>query len=212
MQTGPVPAFEVQLDLLEAPSSPASAGPGREPADRRDRLTVDLGRLGPALRLLARQQRTNVSALIRRALRPLLEGEAVARDSALPRPAETGRMARVNLKLPYADAMALARRAEAGDMSRSELVRSLLAGLPPAVVAPDHAEAVRALIASNDRMAVLAADLRDFVRLLSRAAAARPELAAYRARIASLEQDVRSHLKQASLLAAELRPHGRRRG
>lgn len=213
MQAHPIPSSEVQLELLEAPDGVGAAEAVRSLAhvDSRHRMTINLGCLGPGLRALARQQRTTVSALIRRVLRPLLGGAPATEGGLGVQAAAGGRWARVNLNLPFADAMSLARRAQAGDMSRSELVRSLLAGLPPVVVASDHTEAVRTLVASNDRLAVLCADLRDFVRLLGRAATTRAEAEPYRARMASLEKDVRDHLKLLSMLAAELRPYRRRR-
>ena len=214
MTAGPVHSPEAQAELLEAPPTGGPTPQACPPLhlDTHDRMTIDLGSLGAGLRALARQQRTNVSALIRRALRPLLDdGKAGVKDGP-SLPAGRVRFVRINLKLPHEDAMELSRRAHAADVSRSELVRSLLEGVSPPALAPGHWEAVRALLASNDRMAVLCVDVRDFVRLLKYASTARAELEPYRARIANLENEVREHLKLASVLADALRPYQRRRG
>jgi hypothetical protein len=116
---------------------------------------------------------------------------------------------KVTLRVTGADAASLAKRARAADMSQGDYVSSLLDGVAPAATPADHASAVRALMASTDRVAALSADLNAFLRVLSRASV--PQLEPYRASITSLTQDVRQHLANAAALVAALRPARRPR-
>jgi hypothetical protein len=97
----------------------------------------------------------------------------------------------------------LASRARVADVSQGAYVARLIDGLPAQPRAPDHAQAVTALMASTDRLAALSADLNAFMRLLGRAP--RSELEPYRNSIRSLAGDARVHLAFAAALVAALR-------
>jgi len=110
---------------------------------------------------------------------------------------------KVTLRLSVAHAVVLASRARGADVSQGSYVARLIDGTTAQPRAPDHAQAVAALMASTDRLAALSADLNAFMRLLGRTP--RSELEPYRASIRSLAGDVRWHLASAAALVAALR-------
>ena len=178
----------------------------------RERVNVSLGALGPRLRAVAALERTSMSALVRRAAVQMLRDRPVAVDQvADPQQADRSRWTRIHLHLPQSHAAALAARARAAAMSRSELVWSLLGDMPPQPVPVDLAAAVRGLLASTDRVAVLSTDLSEFLRLLEKVGPSAPELQPLRESTRALHKDVREHLKYASVLLAALKPYRRPR-
>jgi hypothetical protein len=203
-----------QLDLLGA--APVAANPASTPrkpgrGDARDRVSVDLRGLGPRLRAQAQRQQTTPAALTRRAVLLLLndhqDGEGPLLSTHAQRPARG--IVKVTLRVSGTHAKSLATQARAADMSQGDYVASLLDGMMPAALPADHALAVKALMASTDRVAALSADLNAFLRVLGRASVV--ELEPYRASITSLTKDVRQHLATAAALIAELRPARRLR-
>jgi hypothetical protein len=203
-----------QLDLLGA--APVAANPASAPrkpwrGDARDRVSVDLRGLGLRLRAQAQRQQTTPAALTRRAVLLLLndhqDGEGPAIRTTAQRPARG--IVKVTLRVSGTHAASLNSRARAADMSQGDYVSSLLDGMVPAALPADHALAVKALLASTDRLAALSADLNAFQRLLGRASVA--ELEPYRASITSLTKDVRDHLAASAALVAEIRPARRLR-
>jgi hypothetical protein len=170
----------------------------------RDRVTVDLRGLGPQLQAQAAKRQMTTAALVRRAVMSMLDdapcdaGESQALHGVSGTP-----VVKVTLRLPVAHAVLLASRARVADVSQGAYVARLIDGTPAPPRAPDHAQAVAALMASTDRLAVLSADLNVFMRLLGRTP--RSELEPYRASIRSLAGDVRVHLASAAELVAALR-------
>jgi len=177
---------------------------------RRDRVTVDLRGLRSGLELRAIQHQITTATLVRRAVKSMLDEECksagqigIARATAI-----SGRIVKVTVRMDAAQAASLADRARAADLAQGDYLVALLEGMPPAALAPDHAAAVAALVASTDRLAALSTDLTVFMRLLGRASVA--QLEPYRASVASLAKDVRQHLATSATLVAELRPARRR--
>jgi len=178
-----------------------------------NRLMLNLGLIGPRLRAHAQLLKTSMSVLVRRATLKMLD------DDLVPNAAATGeqpfehsmRNLHFHLNLPAACLAELTGRARAADMTRGEFVWSLLKGISPAALPPDHAAAVQALRVSTDCLAMMATDLSEFLRLLTRAAATNADLAPYQASIGSLNKSVGEHLKVASVLIAELKPYRRAR-
>ena len=170
----------------------------------RDRVTVDLRGIRPQLQAQAAQRQMSAAALVRRAVTAMLDdapsdvGDDGPTDSASGTP-----IVKVTLRLPVAHAVLLASRARRADVSQGSYVALLIAGTPAQPLAPDHAQAVAALMASTDRLAALSADLNAFMRLLGRTP--RSELEPYRASIRSLASDVRLHLASAAAMVAGLR-------
>ncbi|HEY8880115.1 MAG TPA: hypothetical protein VIN03_21265 [Roseateles sp.] len=178
----------------------------------RERVNIRLGALGPRLRAVATLERTSVSALMRRATVLMLRDKLEPGDrGGEPHPSTSSDLARVNLSLPKADADALAARARAADMSRSEFVWSLIKGNTPPPIPADFASGVRALYLSTDGLALLSTDLSAFLRLLDKASQSASELQPYRESLRALHKDVRGHLKRASVLLAALEPYRRPR-
>jgi len=175
------------------------------------KFALNLGSLGPRLRAHAERQRISMSALMRRATLRMLDEEQAPRGASIaPPPFEhSARNVHFHLLLPPAYAAELTARARAAVMTRGEFVWSLLKGISPPALPPDHAVAVQALRASTDRIAAMSTDLSAFLRLITKAAATKAELEPYRANLRSLDTAVRDHLKVASVLIDELRPNRR---
>lgn len=205
-----------QLDLLVALPVPPAASATSAPRKRgrghaRDRVCVDLRGLGDRLRAQALRQQTTPAALTRQAVLLLLKAQSGGEEAVLPEPVQrpTRGVVKVTMRVSGAHAASLAARARAADMSQGDYVSSLLDGVAPVALPADHASAVKALMASTDRVAALSADLNTFLRVLGRASV--PQLEPYRASITSLAKDVRQHLATAAALIAELRPARRPR-
>jgi hypothetical protein len=178
-----------------------------------NRLMLNLGLLGPRLRAHAQRLGTSMSVLVRRATLKMLDEDLAPSAPAIGgQPFEhSTRNLHFHLNLPEACHAELTARARAADMTRGEFVWSLLKGISPAALPPDHATAVQALRVSTDRLAMVATDLNEFLRLLTRTAATNTELSPYQASIKSLNHSVAEHLKVASVLIAELKPYRRAR-
>jgi hypothetical protein len=176
----------------------------------RDRVTLELRGLRERLQALAAARGLTTSAPVRQTLRAVLDEESGEGDTRRNVPAIPATAAaidtpivKVTLRLPASQARALARRARAADVSQGAYVAGLIDSAPPSPVPPDHAQAVAALRASTDQLAVIGTDLNAFLRLLGRVSSS--ELERYRAGIMSLAEDVRRHLAIAATLVAELR-------
>jgi hypothetical protein len=173
-------------------------------AAMRDRVTIDLRGLRPQLQAHAAKRQMTAAALVRRAVTAMLDdaqsdtGESESIDGA-----SGSQVVKVTLRLPAAHAVVLASRARVADVSQGTYVARLIDGTPAPPRAPDHAQAVAALMASTDQLAALSADLNAFMRLLGRTP--RSELEPYRASIRSLAGDVRVHLASAAAPVAALR-------
>ena len=179
-------------------------------AAMRDRVTVDLRGIRPQLQAQAAKRQMTAAALVRHAVTAMLDdapsdaGDNAPIDSASGTP-----VVKVTLRLPVGHAVVLASRARVADVSQGTYVARLIDGTPTQPRAPDHTEAVTALMASTDRLAALSADLNAFMRLLGRTP--RSELEPYRASTRSLAGDVRVHLASAAALVAALRATSGRR-
>ncbi len=189
-----------------------STGDAHRTVDGRDRVTVDLRGLGARLNAEAADRHMTAAALVRHALVELLgqgpgdeddrhaDNAHHAADQATP--------IKVTLRMPAVHAVLLARRARAADVSQGRYVASLIEGMPVPPRPPDHSRTVTALLTSSDRLAVLAADLSAFLRLVGRVP--NSQLEPYRASIQALSKDVRAHLATSAELVASLRlPRGR---
>ena len=182
-------------------------------AIERHKLQFVLGSLGPRLRAEARRQRTTMADLVRRATLKMLDDIQGRLDAGVAaQPFEhSSRNVHFHLHMPPAFASELTERARAAFMTRGEFVWSLLKGISPAALPPDHAAAVQALRSSTDHLAALSTDLSEMLRLLVRQAPTWESLAPHQANVRALDQDVRNHLKTASVLIAELKPYRRPR-
>lgn len=173
-------------------------------AAMRDRVTVDLRGIQPQLQAHAVKRQMTAAAFVRHAVTAMLDDAPCDMGESGPIDRTSGtQVVKVTLRLPAAHAVVLASRARVADVSQGSYVARLIAGTPAQPRAPDHTQAVAALMASTDRLAALSADLNAFMRLLGRAP--RSEVEPYRASIRSLASDVRVHLASAAKLVTELR-------
>ena len=169
----------------------------------RDRVTIDLRGIGGAVRAAPASRGMGVAQLVRRAVVMSLDlhaaaAVAVGSDGQTPPQA----MAKLTLRLPQAHADALIVNAVSLGLSYGEYVARLVNGSRlPQPIAERQADRA-ALLASNDQLAALSADLNALVTLLRRADADRAR--AYRDRFESADAEIRRHLDRASALIARL--------
>ena len=165
----------------------------------RDRVTIDLRGIGPAMRTAAASRQLTVAAFARGAL------VEAARPSVEPSPRESdgldrSEIVKLALRLSSLDAEVLVLKSAALGLSYGGLVGRLVRGTPLPALAADRAADRDALIASTDHLAELAADLNALIRMLRTANSEGAER--YRASAMSLATDVRRHLDLASRMIA----------
>jgi len=167
----------------------------------RERVTIDLRGLAPALKAHAKARRLTVSELARLALATALDASPRAlQPEATDEPgAEAGQSTKVTVRLRSGVAARLNARARACGLSRGSYLATLIDETP----APPLA-AVAALRASTDQLAAVSADQNELIRLLrDQRLPSEEELDEYTRRIVD---GVRRHLDLASRVVAELRP------
>lgn len=169
----------------------------------RDRITIDLRGIGDAVRAASAGQGMGVAQLVRRSV-------VASLDSWTPAQATSGSdgqtpgdaVAKLTLRLPRLHADALILNAGTLGLSYGEYVARLIDGTPlPQPVVERRADRA-ALLASNDQLAALSADLNALVSLLRRTDVA--QVRAYRERLELTETEILRHLDRASALIAGL--------
>jgi len=174
----------------------------------RDRVTVDLCDLRPQLQRRAAAEGTTAAALMRRAIATFLEVRpADPSPDEVEQDAVGNRYVKVTLRIPFLSATLIRRRSRVRGLSQGAYVAYLVEAQANVAMA-DHRPSAAALLASNDRLATLNADLNAFVRFLRAGRFERVEQ--YRGSMESLAEDVRHHLALAAELVQHLKP-GRRR-
>ena len=172
---------------------------------RRDRVTIDLRGLREQLHARATVNQMTPAALVRQAVLAYLAPKSVDQKPD-PKPLKYVReehVVKVTLRLPAGHAALMNYKARIADVSKSIYVAALIEGTPPP---RNHAQAVAALQASTNRLAVISTDLSAFLRIMHAAKpGASQELERFRAGIKTLNEDIRRHLETASELVAELR-------
>lgn len=174
----------------------------------RDRITVDLRGLSEAVKAQAVAHNLTLAAFARSALVAAV-GEPLPHDKRVELRATVAgsRTVKITLRVaePIADAFML--RAGAAGVTYAECLMRLLQDAPTLHTAADRANELVALATSNDRLATMATDMKEFVRLMR--VADSPNVNAYRDRMATLIDDLRQHLDVASDLMMALRPAAR---
>jgi hypothetical protein len=166
----------------------------------RERATIDLRGLGPALKAHARARNLTVSDVARLAVVELLKASGDETCSVeSPSMADGERPVKLTLRLRRDLAMQLSTRARTAGLSQSSYVATLIDGAP----APPLALA-RELGDSTDQLATVAADLNEVVRAVGRSAT--PSALLVKEWLRTPLEDVRRHLAVASRLVSELRP------
>ena len=170
-------------------------------ADSRDRVTVDLRGLAPAVKAHAMARHMTLAAFARAAMVEALKQAEADPFHLWPGDGrDNGEPVKLTLSLPLRQASWLVEHARASGLSYGTYLASVIDGSP----APGGlGEAVRALTASANQLAALSTDLNEFVRLLRRGRSAEAEK--YRQRVSSLFEDVRQHMRLNAALSAEVR-------
>jgi hypothetical protein len=170
-------------------------------AATRERVTIDLRGLGPALKAHARARNLTVSDVARLAVAAVLEtsgSETDARASGEPDAAE-GRPVKLTIRLRRGVAGRLTLRARACGLSHGAYLTTLIDETP----APPLA-VLTTLGSSTEQLAVVSADLNELVRTIRRGALSSGPLIDDWLR--PLMDEVRRHVGLASRLVSELRP------
>ena len=170
-------------------------------ADSRDRVTVDLRGLAPAVKAHASARNMTLAAFARAAMvEALKQAEADPFHLSQGGGLDDRQPVKLTLSLPLRQASWLVEHARAAGLSYGTYLASVIDGTP----APGGlGEAVRALMASTNQLAALSADLNDYVRLLRRLNFAEAEK--YRQRVVSMFDEIREHVRLNAALAAEVR-------
>ncbi len=165
----------------------------------RDRVTIDLRGIGPAVRAAAGARQLTVAAFAREAL---VEAAGPSPEPALPEGDvfDRSEIVKLTLRLSSLDAEVLVLKSAALGLSYGGLVSRLVRSTPLPALAAERAADRDALIASVDHLAELAADLNTLIRMLRTANSEGAER--YRASAMSLATDVRRHLDLASRVIA----------
>lgn len=189
-----------------SPTHPHPPAPSRQSkvTEKEDKLNVSMCGLGPYLRALATRKGTTPAALIRSVVSRMLDEEATSlEDSTTTSTPKDCLVSEVRVSLSSPQALALASRARASGVSRSQYFRALLDGDPPPALPADHASLISALLTSTDRLAATCVDLNAFLRLLNSLPSTQVD--GYRASLRSLISDVRAHLTSAAAVLAEVK-------
>ena len=170
-------------------------------APTRERVSIDLRGLGPALRAHARTRNLRLPDAVRIAVVAMLEAagpESAVQASGEPDAAEGG-LVKLTMRLRRGVAARLTTRARACGLAQSAYVTTLIDETPAPLLAD-----VTALRASTDQLAVVSADLNELVRAIRRGALSSAPL--IEDWLKPLVDEMRRHVDLASRLVVELRP------
>lgn len=169
----------------------------------RERISLDLRGLGPAIRAHTRAKGTTVSAVARLAFIKLLsESGAALEQPAAINPADGGPAVKLTVRIPKAIAAERAARSQATGLSYGGYLSMLMAAAPSPHTGFDAKQTAIALARSTDQLAVLAADLGPIARLTQHGV-----LAGQTGDVVdSLTRELRTHLGLAARLMSDLQP------
>lgn len=168
----------------------------------RDRVIIDLRGIGDAVRSAAARRRVTVARLARQALLATVdtrEPTVMPLGSDCPTPSLS--IVKLTLRMPQPHADALIVNAVGLGLSYGEYVARLVNGSPLPRPSAERTADRAALMASSDHLAMLSADLNDFMRLLRLGTST--EVEKYRQRIDTVDSDIRRHLDLASKFMAD---------
>jgi len=168
--------------------------------DARDRVTVDLRGLGPAVKSAAAARNLTLAAFARAAIVESLKGAANPSDSSGWNRVDDGQPVKLTLTLPLRQASWLVERARASGVSYGAYLASMIDGEP---FPGGLADAVGALMASTDQLASVSTDFTAFLGLIQQGRSAEAER--YREAVVWYFGEIRKHMKLTAALAAEVR-------
>jgi hypothetical protein len=166
----------------------------------RERVTIDLRGLAPALEAHAKARHLTVSQVARLALVAALPSAPNAQVQPVKEPSsEADRLIKLTIRLRRGVAARLAHRARSCGLSQGAYLTTLLDGAP----APPLG-LVRALAESSDELAILSADANEVIRMLRKGVATSDT--DLRRLVQGMVQGTRQHLDLASRVVAQVRP------
>jgi hypothetical protein len=166
--------------------------------DSRDRVTVDLRGLGPAVKAQAAARGLTLAAFARTAIVESLPADPSA--SSAGNRLDDGQPVKLTLTLPLRQASWLVERARSSGVSYGTYLASVIDGAP---FPGGLADAVSALMASTDQLAAVSTDFQAFLGLLHQGRSA--EAARYREAVVWHFGEIQKHMKLTSALGAEVR-------
>jgi hypothetical protein len=167
----------------------------------RERISLDLRGLAPALRAHARARHLTVSQAARIAVAAVLEppeGAAGVQIDAEAAPAPD-QLVKLTIRLRSNVASQFAARARASGLSQGAYLTTLIHGMP----APSPL-VVKTLAASTEQLAILSGDMNEVIRRLRTEALSASEELEHVVR--GIVADTREHLELACRVVAEFRP------
>ena len=173
-----------------------------------DFVTVDMRGLKAALVARARAQRVSVSALVRSAV--ARDFDVVIDGTHLHSPASSSSSSdsatiKLSIRMSPEEVERLAAGAQAAGLSRGAYLAGLVANVPVLNSAGNRGEYIAALIASCAELSTLSRNIHLLTTFLREANV--QSAREYRERLDRLAGDVRNHLKLASRVLVDLRPH-----
>jgi hypothetical protein len=169
------------------------------PLDARDRVTVDLRGVGPAVKAEAAARHLTLAAFARAGIVASLTQTGDDAKNSNRVADDEGQSVKLTLRLPLRHASWLVEHARAAGLSYGTFLASVIDGAP---YPGSLAEAVRALSGSTDQMAALSRDLSAVMRLLG--GEKTEEGRKYRQQVAVLFDELRQHMRLTAGLAAEV--------
>ena len=157
----------------------------------RERISIDLQGLKEALMERSQALGMSPSELVRKALEHALETAAEPAQRSFRRTPRKHPVDRTRLcmRMGNEDAMAVLAAARRADMSPSDYVAGLVAGVPVLLNGGGRTEPIAALTASNFEMSSLSRNIHALTRLLTQANV--PQARVYRDMLDTLNGDVR---------------------
>lgn len=174
----------------------AAAARGRS----RDRVTIDLRGIGARLHVVCAAQGMTLSAAVRSAVLSFLDSQGHLPPATAAAPQVPNAIFKLTLRLDTSHAAQLTERARASAVSRGAYIAALLDAVPPSPKSPDHRQAIASLVRSTQQIATISTDLNACLRL-ARCGSLPAETASV---LTTLGDEVRLHLRTASLLLASL--------
>src|SRR6476646_639198 len=168
--------------------------------DARDRVTVDLRGLGPAVKSAAAARNLTLAAFARAAIVESLKGAANPSDSSGWNRVDDGQPVKLTLTLPLRQASWLVERARASGVSYGAYLASMIDSEP---FPGGLADAVGALMASTDQLASVSTDFTAFLGLIQQGRSAEAER--YREAVVWHFGEIQKHMKLTAALATEVR-------
>jgi hypothetical protein len=170
----------------------------------RDRISVDMRGLKPALIAWAQAQRVSPSDFVRATLVAALGTSDGPDRAAAPRPSQSPDRVRLSLRMQRCDSEAVLRAARDAGLATGDFVAGLLVKAPVLARSAGPAVHLATLTESCAELATLSRNLHHLTTLLREGSTRAAQ--EYREMLDSVNADVHAHLVLATSVVAELQP------